>query len=245
MGISLVRLHTEKIRPPRALWVPFDLGRPLGAPNDAAFQTRVVRAALDLLERTDGPILEDFPDDAPDVRGEDEEGWVCPISLPALEAAEDQDSALLEEIETLRSWYDLAVERRGRTAVGTSGLPVDEIARYLSAWARGETPANPSKDPTLRGDNVTMIRLVCDDLKAYYSEAATAQPGRGDTTPNSAEISQWFWSQTQAANMLLKLKATLSQSEDKMIATVGQLLIVPYTQSHLMAVAGDLKDNIG
>jgi hypothetical protein len=26
-GISLVREHTEKIRPPRALWVTFELGR--------------------------------------------------------------------------------------------------------------------------------------------------------------------------------------------------------------------------
>ena len=45
-GLSLVRLHSEKIRPPRALWVPFELGRPLGAPNDPAFQTRVLRALL-------------------------------------------------------------------------------------------------------------------------------------------------------------------------------------------------------
>ena len=45
-GLSLVRLHSEKIRPPRALWVPFELGRPLGVPNDAAFQTRVLRALI-------------------------------------------------------------------------------------------------------------------------------------------------------------------------------------------------------
>ena len=45
-SISLIRLHTEKIRPPRALWVPFELGRPLGVPDDPAFQTRVLRALL-------------------------------------------------------------------------------------------------------------------------------------------------------------------------------------------------------
>ena len=48
-GISLVREHTEKVRPPRALWVTFELGRPLGRPDDPPFQQRVVRAALDLL----------------------------------------------------------------------------------------------------------------------------------------------------------------------------------------------------
>jgi hypothetical protein len=35
--ISLVREHTAAIRAPRALWVPFILGRPLGVPNDPAF----------------------------------------------------------------------------------------------------------------------------------------------------------------------------------------------------------------
>lgn len=214
----------------------FDLGRPLGAPNDAAFQTRVVRAALKLLERTDGPILEDYPEDAPDSAGEDEEGWVCPINLPAPAAAEDQDAALLDEIESLRSWYDLGVEKRGRTSVGTSGLDMEAIAHYLSAWARGETPDNPSKDSALSGDNNTMIRMACDDLKAYYTEAAAAQPGQGDRTPNSAEISNWFWSSTQGANLLLKLKATLSQSEDKMLAIVGGLLVVPYTEAERQPV---------
>ena len=49
VGISLVREHSEKIRPPRALWVPFMLGRPLGAPDAPDFQRRVLRAALELL----------------------------------------------------------------------------------------------------------------------------------------------------------------------------------------------------
>ena len=58
-GISLIRLHSEKIRPPRALWVPFELGRPLGVPNDPAFQTRVLQAVLDLVRAESGPVLVD------------------------------------------------------------------------------------------------------------------------------------------------------------------------------------------
>lgn len=64
--ISLIREHTEIIRPPRALWVPFELGRPLGSVKDSAFQTRVLKRALNLLELSSGPVLEDFPDEAPD-----------------------------------------------------------------------------------------------------------------------------------------------------------------------------------
>jgi hypothetical protein len=60
VSISLLREITEKIRPPRALFVPFPLGYPLGRPHDPELQTRVIRAAFALLERNDVPILEDF-----------------------------------------------------------------------------------------------------------------------------------------------------------------------------------------
>ena len=78
--ISLVREHTEAMRPPRALWVPFEFGRPLGPPNDPEFQSRVVMAALSLLEAENGPVLEDFPEDAP-VHGKRTEAWACPVSF--------------------------------------------------------------------------------------------------------------------------------------------------------------------
>ena len=52
--IILLREIAEKVRPPRALCVPFRHGYPLGKPHDAAEQRRVMEAALALLER-DGP----------------------------------------------------------------------------------------------------------------------------------------------------------------------------------------------
>jgi hypothetical protein len=80
-GISLIRLHTEKIRPPRALWVPFQLGRPLGVPRDAAFQTRVLRALLGMLDSPSGLVLRDYLEDAPGSSASDEtNGWSCPVS---------------------------------------------------------------------------------------------------------------------------------------------------------------------
>ena len=64
--ISLIREHTEIIRPPRALWVPFELGRPLGAPENPELQHRVLLAALELLDAPEGPLLVDFPEEAPE-----------------------------------------------------------------------------------------------------------------------------------------------------------------------------------
>ncbi len=47
--IQLLRLVTEKVRPPRALMVPFRHGYPLGSPDDPEKQRTVITAALNLL----------------------------------------------------------------------------------------------------------------------------------------------------------------------------------------------------
>ena len=51
---------TAKIRPPRALAVPFPRGFPLGEANTRELQTAVLRPVLALLERDDVPVLEEF-----------------------------------------------------------------------------------------------------------------------------------------------------------------------------------------
>lgn len=60
--IQLLRKVAERVRPPRALFVPFPHGYPLDAPNEPARQHAVLEAALRLLEaRASGPpVLEDF-----------------------------------------------------------------------------------------------------------------------------------------------------------------------------------------
>lgn len=61
VGLSLLQLVTKKVRPPRALYVPFPFGYPLGKPNDIRLQHEVIRAALALLESPDElPILQEF-----------------------------------------------------------------------------------------------------------------------------------------------------------------------------------------
>ena len=44
--VALVRLHAEKVRPPRALWVPYELGRPFGEPGNAELQRQILAEAL-------------------------------------------------------------------------------------------------------------------------------------------------------------------------------------------------------
>jgi len=57
-SITMLAKITEKIRPPRALAVPYPLGFPLGEANNPELQTEVLQQLLALLERDDVPVLE-------------------------------------------------------------------------------------------------------------------------------------------------------------------------------------------
>ena len=62
VAIQLLRVIAERVRPPRALWVPFPHGYPLDRPHDPERQHRVIEAALRLLETPAAgpPVLADF-----------------------------------------------------------------------------------------------------------------------------------------------------------------------------------------
>jgi len=64
VALQLLRFVAEKVRPPRALCVPFAHGRPLGAPDAPEVQHGVLEAALRLLEEAEGPgpVLVDYPE---------------------------------------------------------------------------------------------------------------------------------------------------------------------------------------
>jgi len=62
VAIQLLREVAARVRPPRALWVPFPHGYPLAAPDDPARQRAVIEAALRLLEEPapTPPVLRDY-----------------------------------------------------------------------------------------------------------------------------------------------------------------------------------------
>jgi hypothetical protein len=225
VGISLVREHTAAIRPPRARWVPFMLGRPLGVPGDAAFQRRVVMAALKLFERDHGPVLEDYPEDAPAVAAaEAMEGMACAVDF----SKERKDVPLhllaLEEIFQLRSWYDIALKRRGRTAMGVTGASPEELVRFLGAWADGK-PVPPYRAGL---PPANALRLSCEDLKTFYAEANAGQPG----TRTPAAIQQWFWHDTAAGRLLFALQAALANHADKELRSFANESLIPRAALH-------------
>jgi len=206
-SISLVREHTEIVRPPRALWVTFELGRPLGAPDDPPFQRRVVKAALDLLARTDGPLIVDHSEHVPEVT--DFSGWACPISL-----APSATDSLAAEIDRLATWYDRSRDRLGRTTVGVSGLDMSAAGALVMQALDGTLPpAQALKEATY-------------DLRAYYLEAAAAFPDPGSARSRK----EWLWSETKLGQSLLTLQPRLAASADPQHKILGNLTLIPATE---------------
>ena len=135
-GISLVRENAEAMRPPRMLWVPFPLGRPLGRAGDAEFQHRVIAHGLKLLHRPSGPVLEDYPEDMDEEMTEAVPA--CPVSFGSNRGDEDiWRDRLLREFDSLRPWYELSLRRRERTTVGLSNNGMEKILANI-ATARSE-----------------------------------------------------------------------------------------------------------
>ena len=55
VAVSLLPEITARLRPPRALEVPYPLGFPFGRPNDPPLQRRILKALLRLAPRQDVP----------------------------------------------------------------------------------------------------------------------------------------------------------------------------------------------
>lgn len=227
--ISLVREHTEIIKPPRALSVSFGLGRPFGPPNDATFQRRVVVSVLKLLDAPEGPVLVDFPEDEPDIAGRSAD-FVCPVSFAIPTGEMDPINLMLKafrsEAANMNAWYGLAlIKREHRTTAGISGLTLEEIVMFFAAFIKGVRDTGPIANVPV----ATAIRMAAEDLKAIYYEGLTAQPGEpGDYTA----IANWFWGETAAAHVINTIREICLGLPDNDFQLLGKLLLVPRTQLH-------------
>jgi hypothetical protein len=218
--LALVLPQVEKTRPPRAVMLPFMLGRPLGEPNDPPFQRRVLIQALRLLERTDGPVLlEHFPDDNPSWF--DRPDWTPAVVVPSptpLHDAAAWRSAFEAELALVLPVWERFKSRFGRTTVGLAGQPPEDWPAFAASFLEGALPTVPLHDtPALA------LRFLADDLKALYGEAVQAD----GPPPSARQIDRWFWRETVAGQMLIALREAALKSDNNALKTVGGRFFVP------------------
>lgn len=204
--VALVREHAEAMRPPRALWVPYELGRPFGEPDNPELQRQILAAALSML---DGPQREprliDFA--APAAFGEPDPGWHFPGEL--------NRENLQAEVDSLLPVWQRARDRLQRSTYGISGLSLEEATEYVARLLTDTPMDNP------RGMGaIPRARFAVDDIKAAYLEAAVADGGR----PSSVQLLDWFWQTTQAGNMIRHFQHAARQSDGPLKQIAGSLV---------------------
>ena len=203
--VALVREHAIAMQPPRALWVPFELGRPFGAPNDAGLQTRVLRAALALLDNPEaGPLLQDFLEEAPEAGAD----WSPPGDI--------DNSSLQSEVRSVHPLWQQVHDRSAGSTVGISGLVPEQAVEYIRTFHSDEPMPNPKGM-----SRIGRARFAIDDIKAFYLEAATA----GDAHPSSLQLHDWFWEETLAGEMIRDFQERARTSDDKNLRLISGSLV--------------------
>lgn len=124
----------------------------------------------------------------------------------------------------MRPWYEMAVNQRGRTTVGVSQLSNDDAVRYLEDFI--EDPPTPSR----RGDIEAgpLLKLACEDLKAFYGEAMSAQPGMS----SSLSVEHWLWNETALGRAFWKFRDANTDNPDSYTRYLAQRTLIPDRQLH-------------
>ena len=221
--LGLVPHHVRAMHPPRALLVPFELGRPLGAPHDPTVQHEVLTAAFGLLDHPGpGPVLETF-DTEVTANAMGAEPWACPVSFPAPATGGTLADRIGEEVRLLQPWFDLGYRQRGHTGADVSGMDIEVLVRWLSEFLGDSTP---TESPVSEGSLAESFKLGVEDLKAFYLESITTQPSTG----SSVDVNSWFWEETAAGELLWQLRAKLREHPDDAIRLHSQFTLVPTTE---------------
>jgi len=192
-----MREVAEKMQPPRTLYCEFPLGRPLGKPDDPAFQRDVLERSLALLD-AGGPVLETYPE----VIESEEMPLACSIP-PRYDASLPP---AVDEAKGLRSAYNRSVAKRGLTEVGRA-IDADGVPGALDVlhqWAEGAS----WQEVPLPGKNTI---AVCHDIRAYYT-AAALELATGPA-PGGRAVDAWFHEETEAGKTILAARASLKEQE--------------------------------
>jgi len=218
--VGFVKEHIQAIKPPRALWLNFPMGRPLGKPNDAEYQKKVIRSAFSLFDSSSGPVLEDFPDIIPVKNGR--MGYALPVELVMKKNEIGDVDIILKEIENeiqdLKQAYDNAISDRGRTTVGASEMSISDFAPFIAIFVKGDMPKSPRKGLGA----IPQLKLVVEDLQAYYTEAVTHRDGIDDFE----KIGSWFWEETKAGRLILALEAVSLESENRVLRQIVDMSLI-------------------
>ena len=196
VAIGSIREQLYGMAPPRGLFCDFPLGRPLGVPNDAAFQHRVLGRAFGLLESNE-PTVQDFGESIEDTATE---VLVCP--LPARHDADAHPA--VDEARGLRAAYDRAVAKHGNRAGAARLVDADSVPAAIEAFVR-VAEGVPWKEAGIPG----VPARVSHDIRGYYEMAAMELVGH---TPAAWTGYRWFRDETETGAVIKGAQRAIRES---------------------------------
>jgi hypothetical protein len=204
VSVSLVREHTVKVLPPRALWVPFPFGLPLGHAGDTVQQRRVLLSALSLFLEPSGPVLRDLAGEEEDERG-------APLQASDAGDAGPATVDVATELSLMRQYYERRLEGSGRTTVGLTRIPHRRfrgVVGFLEAFADGGSPDMGERPADVEPH--LWVRWCVDDLKALYLEGRLAMM----PSETTEEAARWLWSETALGVLIRRVAVRMEASSD-------------------------------
>lgn len=200
VALGSIRSQIERTAPPRGLFCDFPLGRPLGVPGDAAFQTRVLEHALRIVETATAPVVEHF---AESIADDGESSTSCPLPPrhdPSLPPAVD-------EARGLRPAFDRAVAKFGDRSGTGRVLSPDDVPAAVAAFVK-IADGTPWKEAGVPG----VPARVAQDIRGYYETAALALV---EHTPAAWETTRWFLDHTEAGKAIRGARAAMKAAGEK------------------------------
>jgi len=204
--LALVREFVVKVRPPRAVFVPFPFGAPCGPPGDRDQQRSVLRTALGTFAAPVGPVLVDFA-------GAAGAGYaLSPVQASQVTRAAEPAMDAATETSMMRRYYEQWLQQQGgKTAVGLSRIPVTRlrgVIRFFQAFL--SDPGADTRERPAEMDRAEFMRYCSDDLKAMYLEGRMIM--KPAETPDQAL--RWLWGETALGALLVEVKDHMESSPD-------------------------------
>jgi len=118
--------------------------------------------------------------------------------------------------------------------VGLSGLTAADAERMASVLIDVASGGQYQAPEGARHELPQLVRYLADDLKAFYVEAAAAQPR--SRRPSAGELNSWLFAETVFGSVLYDARDAVNEIDDPAVRRLGFFLVPQVYRERPVAV---------
>jgi hypothetical protein len=137
-----------------------------------------------------------------------------------LNDTEKLTQGLQQEITLLEPWYKESIRLFNRPRLdGLTMNSPEEMINYLVSFV-----VDPNIETFIPGQPITRaLKLIADDLKYFYYQAAMARPDN----VSDIQLSNWFFGETLAGKLLINIRKICLEHENPNLKIIGRTNFLP------------------